>query len=81
MHRNVDIFMVLDVGGRGAAGRSIIRNALDCYHIHGFVSAREGGCCLQNQGKCMAVLYSVIIFMVLGVSRRGAAGVIIIRIS
>ena len=39
MHGTVSIFMVLEVGGKLAAGIRIIRNAWDCYHFHSFGSA------------------------------------------
>ena len=47
MHRTVYIFMVLEMSG-GVAGLRGIRNAKDCYHFHGFGSAREGCAWLQT---------------------------------
>ena len=55
MHRTVFIFMVLEVGGRGAAGFRIIRNAKDCYYLHGFGSAREACDWLQNPKKSIGL--------------------------
>ena len=51
MHRTIIIFMVLEVGGRGAAGFRIIRNAKDCHHFHG--RRWEGGDWLQTHKKCI----------------------------
>ena len=42
MHGVPCIFVVLEVGGRGAPGLRIMRNALDGYHFHVFGSGREG---------------------------------------
>ena len=51
MHRPVSIFMVLEAGGKRAAGRRIIRNAEDSYHGCGSVRERSGW--LWNHKKCM----------------------------
>ena len=51
MQRILDIFMSLEVQGRGASGLRIIRNAYNCVHFHGFGRRREGGVWLQNHKK------------------------------
>ena len=53
LHETVIIFMSLEVGGRGASGFRIIRNAWDGQHFHGFGSGWEVGGWPQNQKKCM----------------------------
>ena len=55
MHRTVNSFMVLGMGGRGAAGLRILRNAKDCHHFRGFESARDGCGWLQNHKKCIGL--------------------------
>ena len=77
MQRNVFIFMVLGVGGRGAAGLRIVTNVQDRYHFHGFGSAREGGCWLPNHKKCIGP--SSFSWFKMEVGGRGAAGFRIIR--
>ena len=52
-HRAVNIFMVLEVGVRGAAGLRIIRNAWDRSDFRGFESAWEGSGWLHHHKKCM----------------------------
>ena len=52
MQRTVIIFMVLEVGGMGAARFRIIRNAWARHHFHVFGSKWKGGHWLQNHMKC-----------------------------
>ena len=68
----VIIFMSLEVGGRGAIGFRIIRNAWDCTHFHGLGSGRLDSESTEMHG-------TVNIFMVLEVGVKGAAGVRTIR--
>ena len=62
MHGTVSIFMVLEVGGKLAAGLRIIRNAWDCYHFQSFRSA-------SNTWNNYHLHRTVIIFIVLEVPR------------
>ena len=64
--------MVLEVGGRGAAGFRIIKNAWGNPNFHGFGSGR-----LASESE--EIHRTVIIFMSLEVGGRGAIGFIIIR--
>ena len=57
MHGNDIIFTSLEVGGRGALGFRIIRNAKDCSHFHGFGSGREGGRLASSNQKCMGMFH------------------------
>ena len=56
LHETVIIFMSLEVGGRGAGGSRIIRNAWDGQHFHGFGSGWEVGAWHQNHKKRMGLL-------------------------
>ena len=68
MHRTGIIFMVLEVGKRGAAGLGIIRNAKECYRFHGFGSGWEGGRLASESQEMRGI---VIIFMVWEVAGGG----------
>ena len=72
MHKIVIIFMVLKVGGKGAAGFRIIRNAQECHHFNVFGSGWEGGEWLQNHTKSIGL-------STLEVGGRGTAGRNIVR--
>ena len=52
MHGTLSIFMVLEVGGKLAAGIRIIRNAWDCYHFQSFRSATK----TWNNYLCIGLL-------------------------
>ena len=72
MHRNaiifmslINMFMVLEVDGRRAAGFRIIRNPWDCHHFHVFGSGWEGREWHQKRIKAVSI------FMVLEVGGRG----------
>ena len=69
--------MVLEVGGRGADGFRIIRNAKGCHHFHVFGSGWERGEWHQNHKT--RTRRAVSISMVLEVGGRGATGLRIIR--
>ena len=48
-------FHGFEMGGRGAAGVIIIRNASDCYDFRGFESARAGSGWIHDQKNCMGL--------------------------
>ena len=66
--------MSLEVGGRGAIGFRIIRNAPDSQHFHGLGMGGKGAACLRIIRN-----NSFIIFVVLKAPARGAFGSRIIR--
>ena len=70
------MFTILEVGGRVAAGSRIMGKAVDCNHFDGSASGREGGGLAPESSEMHK---TVIIFMVLEVGGRGAAGFRIIR--
>ena len=56
MHRTVIVFMVLEVGGRGAAGFRIIRNAWAVIIFMVMEVGGRGGGWLQDHKKCIGLL-------------------------